>query len=237
MALLEVARQQRGGDRNPDRRAERTKQVEQARPFGAQGRRQRGKGHGAERNETQAHPHALDEPRNDEVRRAHLKRPSRHLPERHRRQQEADHHHLARVEPSPQQDTRQLHADQRADPARHQRPSGIDHRIAEQALQHRRQQGHRRKHHHAQRNHEEHRDHEVAVGKQRVVEQRLPGGGGKVNRAHPHGADQSRSINPDFNRIEPVEMVTAIQHELQRGNRNCDHGKAEHIEAAAVDRA
>ena len=100
-----------------------------------------------------------------------------------------------------------------------------EHRIAEQALEHRRQQGEAGEQHHAHHRHEQQAGREIAVGEHLRVEDRIARGQ-HVDDEHPQAGDGEPGLDPDLPAREPVELLAAVEHHLQRRRARARAGRS-----------
>jgi hypothetical protein len=115
---------------------------------------QRGKGELVHRDEHKAHAEALQQPGVEDRLPVHHQAPLRHLPQR----RDGDHEASADREPSIHfacKPRGNLHGDQDPNTARRQQHAGVEHGVAEQRLEHRRQQREHTEHHDADHHHEQ----------------------------------------------------------------------------------
>ena len=137
---LLVARQHRAGHRDADAAADVAHQVEQARRVAHLLARDRIHRDRRQRHEEQRHAGALDELRPEDVPVARLQVQLRQPEQRHAADDQSDRQQLPRRRTCPVMQPGDRHHEERSDAARRHRDAGLQRRIAEQRLQHDRQQ-------------------------------------------------------------------------------------------------
>ncbi len=157
--------------------------------------------------------------------------PLRHFVQRQRADEEAGRHDRPGIDAATHCHAGELHRNEYPDPARHQDKPRVDHVVAHQLLQHRWQQCHGGEHDHADGQHEAHGDREVAVEKQRTVEQAVFCGA-QMDDRHPGSGDEQEGPEPDFVAVVPVERLPAIQQHLEACQSHTEQDEAGEIELA-----
>ncbi|PAV70526.1 hypothetical protein WR25_16387 [Diploscapter pachys] len=205
-----------------------TGQREHRRAFVAVARIQRREGDRGQRHEDETGADALDEARDDHQPLVHTEREARHDVQRKRGDGKADKDQQARVDrlDQPADDD---HRDQRADAARRGDEPGQHHRIAHQCFQHRRQQRQHAEQHGAEEEAEDRSGQEVAILEHADVDERAAGSQ-CVDDEQIAEEHAQRRLQADFGRAEPVLGLTAIEHQLDRTNRQRQHREAEQVE-------
>ena len=128
-----------------------------------------------------------------------------HLPERIGRQRQPDEDEDARVDHA-HQPPDDDHRDHRADAARRHDQAGGDHRIAEQVLQHRRQQRQAGQQHDADdEDEDQRRSTKLRSRNMREVDERMLRRQ-RMDDEHPRARDRQAELDPDLGRVEPVEL-------------------------------
>ena len=128
---------------------------------------------------------------------------------------------------------RDQHREQRADAARRRQEAGLEHGIAIQILQQRRQKCEPSEQQHAGHRHEDDAHREVAVGEDGALEQRSFGSE-HVDQEHPSGADREPGFDDDFPAREPVLLLAAVEAHLQGGKSDREQRETEHVEPAVM---
>jgi hypothetical protein len=106
--------------------------------------------------------------------------------------------------------------------------------VAEDVLQHRRQEREAGEQDHP--DHEDQHKHgdEVRVAKHRRLHERMLAAARDVDHEGPDAGEAE--VNTDLGRGVPVDLLAAIEHQLERADRDREHREAEEIERAPVAR-
>ena len=125
------------------------------------------------------------------------------------------------------------HRQHRAEAARRHHPPGVEHRVIQQNLHHRRHQRQGAAEDHADPEHQQTARDEIRALQQFTIEKRALAGRHGVNDQQVEAQCRDRRLDPDFGRVEPVPDLAAVEHQLQRADRDAQHCKAEHVELLA----